>query len=308
MRTWILAASVCILLGCSDDDVNASADSGSSLKDGLPARDRGKVIPDKKKVFPDKGKVLTDKGKADASAFISEKEPNDGKTPSDLNLVTWPAAIVGSIGKAGDTDIFGINVKAGDRFVVKVKAGGPFQPHLVIFDPLGKLPTAANAGPSDLFAEYYCLKSGALYIGLRDRRNVAKPPKNVGGPAFTYTLSIERLKRAPTPVTVSKEISSSLAPRGVVRVFSFSATKGLDMQITVDAKKLSTPSQVDSRLSLFHPGQKIWAGTNDDATSGLSDSLLKGPMPFTGTYHAIVENVKIDATDLRFAFRATTIK
>ncbi len=192
--------------------------------------------------------------------------------------------------------------------MVKVKAGGPFQPHLVIFDPLGKLPTAANAGPSDLFAEYYCLKSGALYIGLRDRRNVAKPPKNVGGPAFTYTLSIERLKRAPTPVTVSKEISSSLAPRGVVRVFSFSATKGLDMQITVDAKKLSTPSQVDSRLSLFHPGQKIWAGTNDDATSGLSDSLLKGPMPFTGTYHAIVENVKIDATDLRFAFRATTIK
>ncbi len=297
----ILAAALVALASCSDDDVQPTTDAGPLVLDGTGLRDiaAGK---DRSKPGPDQAP------KPDISTAINEKEPNDGSTATELHKLTWPVAVNGAIGKAGDKDIFGIDVQAGDRLVARIKPATPLQPHLVIFDPKGKLPTVANADSKETFVEYYALKSAPLLLAVRDRRNVAKPPKNVGGKGFTYLLTIQRLKRPPVPVTVSVEKSMTLAPRGTVRVFSYTATKGLDMQLTVRAQQLSKPSDVDSRLSLFHPGQKIWAGTNDDASAGVKDSLLKGPMPASGTYHAIVENLKIDAADLRFSFRATTIK
>ena len=303
MRLLHLLAALALALSCSDDDTSTIKDSGVVTLDGKQVQDQGG------KPTPDKGKPTPDKGKADAGlAAIKEKEPNDGQTATEYQSVSWPVKITGTIGKAADKDLFQITAKAGERFVVKVTPSGPLQPHLVIFDPNNKLPTAANQGTMATIAEYYMVKDGALFIALRDLRNVAKPPQNVGGATFAYTLTITRLYRAAIPVTVSVEKSGTLSPAGTVRVFSYTATKGLDMQLTVKAKKLSSPSEVDSRLSLFHPGQRAWLGTNDDSSAGVSDSLLKGKMPFSGTYHAIVENVKLGAKDLRFAFRATTIK
>ena len=310
MRTLILmAALIMAMTACSDDDTGEAKDGGAPPADGKQLKDKGKPPADKGKPPADKGKPPADKGEPDAGlATIKEKEPNDGATATEYQTVSWPIQITGAIGKANDTDLFRITAKAGDRLVVKVTPSAQLQPHLVIFDQKGKLPTAANAGPKAIMAEYYMLKSDDLLVGVRDRRNVIKPVQGVGGSGFTYTLSITRLKRAPTPVTISVEKSGTLSPAGTVRVFSYTATQGLDIQLTVKAKKLASPSDVDSRLSLFHPGQKAWLGTNDNPSLGVSDSVLKGKMPFNGTYHAIVENVELGATDLRFAFRATTIK
>ena len=301
MRTTLLLAALTLAAACSDDDNSVAPDGGVPLD--------SKVQKDKSATKTDKGKPKPDLPGPDAGApAVKEKEPNNGATATDYQSVSWPVTITGAIGMAGDTDIFGANVKAGDRLVASVKGPGPLQPHLALFDPKGNLLTVVNAGAKETMAEYYAIKDGLLLVALRDRRNVAKPPQNVGGSAFTYTLSIKRLTRAPIPVTVSVEKSGTLSPSGTVRVFSYSATKDLDMQLTVKAKKLAAPSQVDSRLTLFFPGQKAWLGTNDNPTLSETDSILKGKMPFTGTYHAIVENVELGATDLRFAFRVTTIK
>ncbi len=302
MRALLLITALALTAACSDDDNGVALDSGVWQLDGKAQKDKGSAKKDK-------GSGKKDLPRADASgAVVKEKEPNDGATSTDFQSVSWPVKITGAIGKAGDTDIFGINVKAGDRLVATVKRAGPLQPHLAMFDPKGKLLTVVNAGAKDTMAEYYAIKDGLLLVALRDRRNVAKPPQNVGGSSFTYTLTIARLARAPIPVTVSVEKTGSLSPSGTVRVFSYTATKNLDMQLTVKAKKLAKPSKVDSRLTLFHPGQKAWLGTNDNPSLGVTDSILKGRMPFNGTYHAIVENVELGATDLRFAFRVTTIK
>jgi hypothetical protein len=161
----------------------------------------------------------------------------------------------------------------------------------VFGDSALNVPAAVNAGPQpDLLCEYYVLKSGSHFVAVRDRRNVGSSSQHVGGPSFGYALAVAALARAPIAASVGGETPAVLSPDGTVAVFSFSAAPNAELELGVLAARLSPPSAVDSRLSLFHPGQTAWLGTNDNLGLGQTDSLLKGTMPFAGTYHAIVEN------------------
>ena len=314
-----LLLSILLCGSCSDDN-ETRADGGGPLQldGGKPDRgklDQGKL--DKGKLDQgklDQGKLdqgKLDQGKLDqgidSAGTIMEKEPNDGKTSTQYQAVSKPVIINGAIGKPDDIDLFGLQVAAGERLLVKVHSGGTLQVHLAVFDLANKLPSAVSAGPgNDAMAEYYALaKAATLLVGIRDRRNVGKNPQHVGGPKFTYTVTIMPLSRAPIPITKGTEKISTLAPPGTVRVFSFAANKGDQLRLQVRASQLSPPSDMDSRLSLFCVTQKTWHGTNDDGSVGLKDSLLKGSMPFSGTYHAIVENVKLGASKLAFGLKIT---
>ncbi len=300
-RVISLALLMCLISGCSDDG-QPEVDTTQVPKDGGLLDG---VHPDKGKV--DRGKVA-DKGKPDrAPNAIKEKEPNDGKTKTDFQSISSPLVIKGSIGRPDDIDLFGLSVKAGQRLKVTVASGGTMKAHLAVFDLANKLPTAVNAGPGNgAMAEYYVLKDAAtLLIGVRDRRNVGSGSQHVGGPKHTYTLTVAPLKRAPMPITIGSERKGTLAPAGIVRVFSFSAKKNDKLRLQVRARVLSPSSDMDSRLSLFCADQKTWHGTNDDAPGTKGDSLLKGSMPFTCTYHAVVENVKLNAAKLDFSLKIT---
>jgi hypothetical protein len=294
--------SALLALGCSDDngstgttDKGPTQDQGPPADTG-PAEDKGPAGDgpsiDGHTDGPAGDVSLVDQGPAaDMPAAQSEKEPNNGGTATELNAIQVPAVIKGAIGQAKDVDIFGVDAKAGDRWVVTVKTDGTLQPHLAVFDPAQKVPTAVSKGAGDVMAEYYVLKTTQLLIAVRDQRNVGSGSQSVGGPAFTYTLSVLPLNRPPKQVQIGSLTTGTLSPPGTVRVYAFSALNNTELVLQVAAKKLSPPSDVDSRLSLFHPGQKAWLGTNDNPSLSESDSLLKGKMPFTGTYHAIVENV-----------------
>ncbi len=134
----------------------------------------------------------------------------------------------------------------------------------------------------------------------RDRRNLAKPSQKVGGAAFTYTVTVTPLTRAPVQVAVGAQQTSTLAPRGTVRVFAFTAAKDADLDLEA---LVIAPADIDARLSLFHVGNKSWHGTNE--TPGALDAKLSGKMPLSGTYHAIVENVADYPTKLDFTFKIT---
>ena len=304
-RALSLVLLTCLISGCSDDAqptvdaAQVSKDAGQ--RDGASPADKGKA--DKSKPA-DKGKP--DRG-PDVTKSVAEKEPNDGKTKTDFQSVSSPVVIKGSIGKPDDIDLFALSVKAGQRLKVTVASGGTMKAHLAVFDLANKLPTAVNAGPGNgAMAEYYVLKDAAtLLIGVRDRRNVGSGSQHVGGSKFTYTLTIAPLKRAIMPITIGVERKGTLAPAGTVRVFSFSAKKDDKLRLQVRARALSPSSDMDSRLSLFCADQKTWHGTNDDAPGTKGDSLLKGSMPFTCTYHVVVENVKLDAATLDFALKIT---
>lgn len=285
------------LVACSDD--------GTTAPDaGIPDRGPGTDAPVAD--GPTADQSLPEGGTPDGPAGdtlqqSTEQEPNDGTTTTEYNTIQVPALVKGAIGQADDIDLFGVAAQAGERFTVTVTSDGTLQPHLVVFDPEDKLPTAAHPGPgSTVMAEYYPLKSVTILIGVRDRRNVGSSSQHVGGAGFTYTMTVTPLTRAPVTVTVGGQQSAALDPPGTVRVFSFSASQSDDLDIAV----LTGGSDVDARLSLFHPGQKAWLGTNEDLVS--SDALLTGPMPFSGTFHAIVENVaETFGSNLGFALKIT---
>lgn len=248
------------------------------------------------------GDLTADLPGADTFAMISESEPNDGATTTEFNAISVPSVITGTLGKANDADVFSFSAQAGDRLAVQASSTDAAELHLAVFgDAALNVPPAVNAfgNGKDAFAEYYVVKSGTYYIALRDRRNVGSSPAGVGGPTFGYTITVSPLSRAPLPITVGQSEATTISPAGTVRVFSFTAKQDDELELRAKAKALSPASDVDTRLSLFHPGQQAWLGTNDNPSLGETDSLLQGKMPFNGTYHVIVENVADSGGDLR---------
>lgn len=290
------------LWSCSDDgqpavDMNHAAVDMNNW-DHAPGAEAG--IADK---GPGADLQPADAGPPDASPIkvINETEPNNGGTKTEYNSITAPIQIKGVIGTAEDADIFGLSAPAGARYSVTVKGDGTLQPHVVIFDLDNKLPVAASNGATTALAEYYTLQAAnPLLIVVRDRRNLAKPSQKVGGAAFTYTVTVTPLTRAPVQVAVGAQQTSTLAPQGMVRVFAFTAAK--DAELDLEAL-VTAPADIDARLSLFHVGNKSWHGTNE--TPGALDAKLTGKMPFSGTFHAIVENVADYPTKLDFTFKIT---
>lgn len=279
--------------GCSDDGQAPPADTGvadPSPADGkpthdLPPADQGPPAPD-----------------GPAIQTINETEPNNGSTKTEFNTVSAPIKVKGAIGAADDADIFGLAAAAGARYRVTVQGDGGLQPHVVMFDTASNVPTGASNGAKHALLEYDVLEAtDPLLIVVRDRRNVpASTSQHVGGPGLTYTLTLTPLTRAPIQVKPGDHNSSSLAPQGTARVFRFTAAKGTDLVLEA---LVSSPADVDARLSLFHVGNKSWHGTNDDPI-GL-DAKLSGTMPLSGTYDAIVENVADYPTKFDFTFKIT---
>lgn len=238
----------------------------------------------------------------DSFSTITETEPNGGTPATAINAITVPTVITGAIGAANDADVFSFAAQAGDRLTVSAKSDGDVQLHLAVFgDASLDVPAAVNAfgHGNDALAEYYVLESGTYYIAVRDRRNVGNTPAGVGGPSFGYTITVQPLVRAPIALTLGSALASSIAPAGTVRVFAFDALKDDDLELFARAAALTPASDVDTRLSLFFPAQGSWHGTNDNPSLSESDSHLTGKMPFTGTYHMIVEDVADSGSDLR---------
>jgi hypothetical protein len=302
VASLFLFAAAPAFWGCSDDGQPAVDMSSPGFEAGVdmnswdhsPGADHSPV-PDQQPA---------DAGPPDAPPLqvINETEPNNGGTKTEYNSITPPIQIKGAIGTAEDSDIFGFTASAGARYSVTVKGDGALQPHVVIFDLDNKLPVAASNGATEALAEYYVLKAvNPLLIVVRDRRNLpASSSQKVGGPTFTYTVTVTPLTRAPVQVSLGSQQTSTLAPQGTVRVFAFTAAKDADLDLEA---LVTAPADVDARLSLFHVGNKSWHGTNE--TPSQLDAKLLGKMPISGTYHAIVENVADYPTKLDFVFKIT---
>src|SRR5262249_19775687 len=75
-----------------------------------------------------------------AISVVREREPNDSREAAET--VTPPALIEGTIGTAGDIDIFRVTAKAGERLALEIEtpvAHPPiFNPWLRVFDSSGR--------------------------------------------------------------------------------------------------------------------------------------------------------------------------
>lgn len=295
------------------------ADGGTSHSDGCVCFDAAPPPPDAAVTPPDAAQPADASASVDASieapdasvpdaspVIVDENEPNNGSTETEYEHVTIPVAMRGAVDPADDIELLGFSATAGNRLVVSVNTGGVLQPHLAVFGTQDlNVPAAVSVGTGNVMAEYYVLKGGSYFIALRDQRNVGSS-SHVGGPTFTWTLSAQPLVRDPVPAVVGGDTPLTLAPLGTIGVFSFEGQAEQNVSITVLARRLSPPSHVDPRLSLFFPDQQLWLGTNDDMALNQLDSLIEGTLPYTGTYHAIVENEGSAGTDLRVVLRISS--
>lgn len=249
------------------------------------------------------GITQPDSASADGAAATAESEPNDGTTADDVDLVTFPGSIRGAIDPAGDVDVFAATLPAGSRWRLRLDAEeGPFAPHLVVVNHADEAPTSLGLGAAgDVLAlEQVIFASGRHNFIVRDARNVPDST-GVGDATHGYTLTAEPLDRAPIAATVPSMPSGTLASPFAVAFYEFTLATETDVRIDVLARRLPSPSSLDTRASLVRLDDGVRLGTNDDLVLGSQlDSRLEGVLP-AGSYLLVIDNVDPAATSLGFA-------
>lgn len=238
---------------------------------------------------------------AETLAAQKESEPNDGDAVdggAQTNTMTLPGVMTGAIQDADDKDLFSIAVAPGELWSWELRAdASSFVPHLIVFDttPANLNPTVAakGAAATDVARlDHFVLGAGTFLAGVRDARNLpAASSAHVGAPNLTYRLIATKKTVNPTSVTLPSTVTGALAYVGNVAIYTFSANAGTNVDLVVNAKRKAAPSALDSRLTLFAVASKTALLTNDDLNGSTTDSEIHGPLPSTGTYYVVLENV-----------------
>lgn len=126
----------------------------------------------------------------DDTPVVSEKEDNGGFATAQA--VPVPCAVEGSIKSERDVDVYKIEGKAGETFVIEVRAarfGSPLDAFLTVHDADRKLLASADDpnGSPDPVISVALPRDGAYYVSVIDAHDL-------GGPNFGYRLVIKKGK------------------------------------------------------------------------------------------------------------------
>lgn len=240
----------------------------------------------------------------------TEVEPNSGAPDGgQLDSITAPGAKQGAVGTANDIDIFTVMLTAGTRWTWSLASNGSvLAPHLAVSEFANTVPALVSRGAAGGTAsiEQLVLKTGTYAVIVRDSRNVpASTTQNAGSAAHTYTVSGAASVRAPMPVAVPSTTPGTLANRYASALYAFALTSSTAVTVNVRAKAKATPSDMDSRLTLFAKSTNQWVGTNDDLSGASTDSKLSGTLT-PGDYWVVVDNVSETSNDLSFELVITS--
>lgn len=295
----VLSLAIAALAGaCSDASTSSPAtDAGGGGSDtGTSSGDSGS-----NEDSSSPGDAGTDG--SEPNPIQTETEPNNGSSNTDLGTMKIPGTMNGKIDPANDVDIFQVAPAPGELWEwTLTPSGADLAPNLAVFDTAAnnKNPTVlvAAAAGAPVLIEHFVMNSGAFVAAVRDARNV---PTNSGkgGPTYGYSLVAKKKTSAPITVTFPSTKTGKLKSLGGVDLYTFTGTGGKGFDITIRAARLSTPTTLDSRLSLYDVSGKKSLITNDDA-AGTSDSQVGSTDAAPGTYIVVVENEGKDATNLSY--------
>lgn len=242
-------------------------------------------------------------------AVPAESEPNDGTSETDLDVVTVPGRVTGAIGKADDTDVFGVDLAAGDFWTITVDpAGSPVAPHLGVIQKGDRVPRLVAVGTPGqrTTQDVFVLASERYFVSVRDARNVpAASSQKVGSAAHTYALVAEKKTPTLTTLPVPGTVQGTLASRSGAQLFAMKlvATTGFDLDVR--AKRRTPATDLDTRVSLFDAGRKVWIITNDDLSLSQTDSRIGSDALPPGDYVVVVDNVSPTAAQREFEIVTT---
>ena len=141
----------------------------------------------------------------DALAVIEDKEPNDGF--NQVQVLSFPIAVEGTIRGERDVDVFRIEGKKGDKVRVQVLAsrfGSPFDALITLHDSRGAILASADdsagATHSDPELVLTLPSDGTYFISLIDAHDL-------GGANFGYRLVV----RTVGPPTLASHVESRYA-------------------------------------------------------------------------------------------------
>jgi hypothetical protein len=140
---------------------------------------------------------------------VNEVEPND--SPTTGQPIALPASIIGAISRAGETDYYRFEARAGQEVgaqALTVAVGSKLEPVLVLTDAAGRVLAEGTNG----LLGYTCPHTGTYALGIRDR-------DYRGDPAMTYRLHV-----GDVPVVTS--------------VFPLGLRRGTEAEVAVDGVNL----------------------------------------------------------------------
>jgi hypothetical protein len=292
------AGFACLSACTSSETATASSptDGGGSNEDGGGAQDGGD--PSSR----DGGDGGADAGKPLAQQ--EEKEPNNGKTPTESNPMTLPGVMNGALDPANDVDLFAIAPEPGElwEWTLTPTGAAALAPHLTIFDSdqannVNPTVVAKTTAGKTATLQHFVLGTGKLIAAVRDARNVPTPTGQ-GGATYGYALTATKKTPAPISITLPSTIKGKLASLSSIDLYSLTLAASTALDVIIRAERKTAPSTLDSRLSIFSVTTKKSLGTNDNVT-GSTDSQLGGTLP-AGSYILVVENEGTNDADLSY--------
>lgn len=311
-----LALLACTALGgslaacsSSDGDPKTTKDPSGDDSDDDQANDDDDDVPGDRDAGARDVAAGGDGGETgDGGVFQREKEPNDGKTPAEIDTMPTSGAVAGAIDPANDIDVFATALNPGELWEWSLTpTSADLAPHITIFDTAkGSLnPTVLAGAPAGQRAtlQHFVIGSGSFVAAVRDARNVPTGTGK-GGSAFGYELVAKKATPTPIPVDIPATKSGTLKSLSSVDIYAFSLTSATALDIVVNAARKPVPSTLDSRISLFDVTRNKNVLTNDDASGSTTDSSIGGTIP-AGSFYLVLENEGTNGADLSYTISFT---
>ncbi|MBI3073664.1 MAG: lamin tail domain-containing protein [Deltaproteobacteria bacterium] len=238
---------------------------------------------------------------ASACAAQTETEPNN-TIATATQLTTVPGVLNGTIGAptgattddAGvstggeaDLDFFKFSANAGDLFQVTVtgtEPQSPLKPMFVVAQirdgRVAWLRYAVYQSGSSVTRQVLLPETGEYILLVAESTNGDDNPNPVGGAAFAYSLTVNRVVPAAVAAALPLTQSNSFNTQGALHLLKVTAPNATSiLEAFTKARDLATPSNANTILTLWDPAAKKVLGENDDKDDQSTDSFLRARMP-----------------------------
>jgi hypothetical protein len=230
---------------------------------------------------------------------FAEQEPND--STATANQIQPNVNVLGAIGQGGDTDVFSVNIEAGQRLRIEIRARrlnspSPLDTMLILMNNRG---TQLNQNDNiddtlnDSRLDVRLLAAGQYFFQVKS----ADP--DAGGAAFRYeaivivTDSTFQEREANNDLDQANRITPDVLVAGAIDApgdadfFSVSASGNQTLTIMIQARSLAPSLPTAAVLTIFDANGQERARAQ--ATSLSADAALQFTIPANGRYYIRVE-------------------
>ncbi len=232
--------------------------------------------------------------------LVKDSPDDHGDWTQTATPIAYGQNISGTINPPPDTDYFAFYAEQGDFIIAEVFAqrqGSPLDSMLALYDEQGNI-IAFNDDyyGLDSYISYQITQSGRYFL-----RVIPYGGSNVGGPDFTYTLSLRKTLAEQEPndtpaqatqIAYGDTILGEINPPDDLDFYKFSGQLGDYVAISVEA---FDPWWQNPALTLYDSDGQIVLAYNDNFPDWLwwsnNPRIVRFPLPHDGDFYVKVEDV-----------------